>query len=294
MHFIGIIEIVSPSLYCTKRLVMASDKTELSDILMYGVDFKSRRIYFGKSLDTAEDDPGDFNGASVELAIRALHKMASDAPGRPIEIHMSSYGGDAYALLRLHDEILACPCQVKFFGGGAIMSAATWILACCDERHLYPNATIMVHDGSVFFDGKHTDVQIGAAEDKRLQEVLYDIYSSNSRMPKEFWREVCQRDLYLTAEEAIMLGLADKIVEPKKRGNLRKMRQSAQKKAPTEANMNRLVSKLYSRINKMNPPKITLNPIIKDAIDPTVIVDDVTATHGGEQAAIENKNGTNN
>lgn len=253
---------------------MAGEKTELSDILSYGVDFKTRRIYFGRSLDTAEEDPGDFTGTSVELAIRALHKMALDAPNRPIEIHMSSYGGDAYALLRLHDEILSCPCQVKFFGGGAIMSAATWILACCDERYLHPNATIMVHDGSVFFDGKHTDVQIGAAEDKRLQEVLYDIYSSNTRMPKEFWREVCQRDLYINAEEAVMLGLADKIIEPKKRGNLRKVRQAAQKKTPSEHEMNRLISKLYSRISKVNAPKITLNPVIKDPIDPSLVVDD--------------------
>ena len=32
--------------------------------------------------------------------------MATEAPNKPIELHMSSYGGDTYAMLKLHDEIL--------------------------------------------------------------------------------------------------------------------------------------------------------------------------------------------
>src|ERR1051325_11780330 len=197
-----------------------ADKSELTDSLVYGIDLKNRRIYFGTCVDSGDETPGDFTQASVELAIRSLHKMSLDAPGKPIEIHMNSYGGDPYAMLRLYDEILSCPCQVKFYGGGAIMSAATWIMVACDERYLYTHATIMVHDGSEGYEGKHTDVQITAAENKRLQDVLYDIYTNNTRMPKEFWQDVCQRDLYLNSSEAVSLGLADKIVEPKKRGNL--------------------------------------------------------------------------
>jgi ATP-dependent protease ClpP protease subunit len=123
-----------------------AEKTELTDSLVYGIDLKNRRIYFGISVDSTESTPGDVNQASIELAIRSMHKMALEAPGKPIEIHMNSYGGDIYAMLRLHDEILAYPCQVKFYGGGAIMSAATMIMAVCDERWLHANATVMVHE----------------------------------------------------------------------------------------------------------------------------------------------------
>lgn len=224
-------------------------------------------------MDTGVEDISDFNLASVELAVRALHKMALDAPGRPIEIHMASTGGNAYAMLRLHDEILACPCQVKFYGGGPIMSSATWVMAACDERYLYPNATIMVHDGSDELDGKHTDVQINAAEARRLQELLYDLYEKNSRMPKDFWRDVCQRDLYLSASEAITLGLADKVVEPKKRGNLRKVRQAQLKKTPPSSELRKLVNDIYGRINKTKVPKIELNDLVKEPCDPSVVVE---------------------
>lgn len=252
---------------------MAIEKTELTDILAYGVDIKNRKIYFGLNLDTADESAStDFTVSSVEYAIRAMHRLASDAPGKPIEIHMSSYGGDPYSMLRLYDEIQACPCQIKFFGGGAIFSAATWIMAGCDERYLYANATVMLHDGTDGFDGKHTDHQIQAREMKRLQDRLYNIYADNSRMPRSFWEDVCQRDLYLDASEAVSLGLADKILEPKKRGNLRKVRYNALKKEPDSKDMKKLINDIYTRINRVKVPKIELNELRKDLSDPDVVI----------------------
>lgn len=261
--------------------------TELMDLLAYGVDIKNRRIYFGVNLDQNDaSEFSDFTPGSVEVAIRAMHRMALEGPGKPIEIHMNSYGGDPYAMLRLHDEILSCPCQVKFIGGGAIMSAATWILAACDERYLHPNATVMVHDGSDGFEGKHTDGQIQAGEMRRLQDLLYDIYAANSHMPKEFWQDVCQRDLYLTASEAVSLGLADKIMEPRKRGNLRKMRQASMKKTPSNQEMKDLLKSLYTRINKVKVPKIELNPVVKEVADPHLVVEKPIETEKAPQPVV--------
>ena len=252
-----------------------AEKSELTDLLAYGVDIKARRLYFGLNIDNSDAGTAtDFTMSSVEYAVRALHRMALDAPGKPIEIHMNSYGGDPYAMLRLYDEIHASPCQIKFFGSGAIMSCATWIMAGCDERYLHPNTTVMVHDGNEGFDGKHTDTQITAAEQKRLQDLLYDIYAENSRMPKEFWQDVCQRDLYMTAGEAVSMGLADKVIEPKKRGNLRKVRQAALKKEPDTKEMKKMLNDVYARINKVKVPKIELNEYKKEASDPHVVVDD--------------------
>lgn len=154
------------------------------------------------------------------------------------------------------------------------MSAATWIMVACDERYLYPHASVMVHELSSWHDGKHTDIQVGATENARLMEVAYDIYEKNSRMPRDFWADVLQRDLYLSASEAVSLGLADKIVEPKKRGNLRKVRQAAMKKVPDGVDMRKLVTDIYTRINKVKVPKIELNPVVKEPVDPTVVVND--------------------
>jgi len=247
-------------------------QTELTDLFEYGIDLKNRRIYFGH-MSAEPESATDFTQTSIEFAIRALHRMVSESATKPIELHLNSCGGNPYDALRLHDEILSCPAQVKFYGSGSIMSAATWVMCACDERYVSVNSTIMVHDGSEGYEGKHTDVQINAIESKRLQDLLYDIYVANSRMPKEFWQDVCTRDLYLTANEAIQLGLADKIVEPIKRGNLRKMRQAALKRAPTNAEMKKLLKSVYKRINKVDVPTITLNPMVKEAVDPAITID---------------------
>lgn len=249
-------------------------KMELDDLLNLGVDSAKRRIYFGDCITSAEEESGEMTQRSIELAVRALHRLANEGPGKPIELHMNSPGGDPYAMLRLYDEILACSCQVKFFGGGIIQSSATWIMCACDERNLHPSTTVMVHDGNEPMQGTHTDVKIAMSEAVRLQDMLYDVYAANSRMPRSFWEDVCQRDLYLTANEAVKLGLADRVIEPKKRGNLRKTRNALLKKMPPHIEMDTLVHELYKRVNRHNVPKLLLNKLTSDECDPAVKVDE--------------------
>lgn len=250
-------------------------QTELEDLVMYGIDLKNRRIYFG-NLEDEPDSSTSFTKTSVEIAVRALHKMASDAPNKPIEIHMCSGGGDPHAMLRLHDEILTCSSQIKFYGGGVIASAATWIMACCDERYLYPNTRILIHDSpagmSMEMSSKLTDMYIECQEEKVLQDSLNKIYADNSRMPIEFWSEIVKRDLCISAEEAIMLGLADKIIEPKKRGNLRRQRIAHLNKKPDSAELKTLLNKFSERVFSGKSLKIELH-VPKERFDQHVVVE---------------------
>lgn len=253
-----------------------SVKTELDDLFDIGIDIKKRRIYFGTWEGMDEDEwPGDFTWVSCENAVRGLHRLADINPKKPIELHMASYGGDPYMMLGLYDAIQDCPCQVKFFGRGRIASAATWIMAGCDERYLYPNTTVMIHDGSDGTDGKHTDVQIDAKEGKRLQERLDELYKENSHMPVMFYRDILQRDVYLTAEEAVLLGLADKVLPPKKRGNLRRMRQAHMSKTPDKRKLNALLKRIHQRIDRPGKIKdITINTPHEEPSSPDIIVDE--------------------
>lgn len=252
---------------------MAITQSELTDLFEYGIDTKNRKIYFGY-MSTDPDSSTEFNSTSVEFAVRALHKMTTEAPNKAIEIHLNSFGGSVYDALRLHDEILTSSSQIKFYGGGAIMSAATIIMVACDERYLHQHTTVMVHELSSGGGGKHTDIKIDAAENLRLMNQLCDIYEANSRMPKDFWMDITQRDVYLTASEAVSLGLADKIIEPKKRGNLRKSRQAAMRKEIDSKEMKDLVKSLYERTNRTRIPKLEMNEIKKEAADPHLFIDD--------------------
>lgn len=248
---------------------MAGDKTNLEKSLTFCVDTNSRRIFWG---DIESGDSGnEFAWDSVELVIRAIHYLAKQNK-RPIELHMSSCGGDTMEMLRLHDVIQACPCQIKFYGGGAIMSAATWIMACCDERFLYPNTTIMLHKWSGTLSGTDIDHRIDMQSGIELTEKLNQLFADNSRMPAEFWNEMTHRDLYLTAEEAIMLGLADKIVTPKKRGNLRRARINIMNQPVNQTEMRKLVRSLGKRVHLSKNIKIDIT-VPKEECDSEIIIE---------------------
>jgi ATP-dependent Clp endopeptidase proteolytic subunit ClpP len=233
-------------------------RTELDDIMEYGANLAQRRIYIGVDGFEANDFT-DITVQSVDRIIRIMHRMIDEDHTKTIELHVNSPGGDPYAALRLYDEIQSCPCPIRFIGGGVIASAATIVMVGCDERYIHNHTTIMLHDGYEGSDGKHTDVQIEAKEFKRLQDAYDELYAKNSRMPVEFWQDTLQRDLYLDADEAIALGLADKKILAVKRGSLRKVRTGCLNRKVEPAEMKKLLSTIYRRLNKVRVPKLQLN-----------------------------------
>lgn len=253
---------------------MASNKDlELTEIFDEGFHRRKRRIYFG----TIKVEDGDGHGSvcwkSVEDAIRALHLLVHDSTKKPIELHAYSWGGDVYAMSRLVDEIEACPCKVIFVGGGRVASAMTWIMAVCDERRLHKNTTVMLHDGEDTISGKHTDVQVDAKHALHLQDNLDKLFAENSLMPQEFWNDILQRDIYLTAEETVQLGLADKVIEPKKRGNLRRSRIALMNKPRDPKEMKKLVKSMYERTNRKNASKKFDLTVQREQYDPEITVE---------------------
>jgi len=253
---------------------MAKPSTNVEEILDKGIDIAHRRIYFGGSTTSSESDEySEISWRTVELAVRAIHIMESKS-SQPIELHMDSDGGDPHRMFRLIDTILASPCQFKFFGGGNISSAAVWVMAICDERYLYTNTYILVHDsdaGETTMGGHITDVYISADHEKHIQERCNQMFADNSRMPKEFWADLVKRDVWLTASEAVSLGLADKIIEPRKRGNLRKMRVAQLSQHPDKKSLLKLTKELYRRSYKSGLSKIEIS-VPEEEYDPNVIV----------------------
>jgi len=254
---------------------MAITNDSVAQILESDVDFKHRRIYFGALIESFDESGSEFTWRSVERAIRHMHIMEFEAPAKPIELHMSSPGGDPYELLRLYDAIQSCSCQVKFIGGGMIASAATWIMAGCDERFLYPNTRILIHDsgwGESITPEKLTDATVHLDNEKFLQAKLNQIYADNSIMPVDFWDEMVKRDLWISAEEAITLGLADKIIAPRKRGSLRKTRIASMKAERDKKDMSKLIRMLKDRIYMDKLSKLELH-IPEEKFDKALVVD---------------------
>lgn len=245
----------------------------------YGIDTKNRIINFGV-IDFSEslDNGGDVSWLSCELAVRGLKLLESES-NKPIEIHMSSPGGDPFYMLRLYDHIQKSSCQIKFFGSGLIASSATWIMAGCDERYLDKHTWILIHDSPATGERtspiKLTDYEIDVGMDTSMQDQLNRIYAQNSKMPKEFWDQFVKRDLWLSAEEAIYLGLADELIEPKKRGNVRKKRAANLKEKPDAAELKKIIEKLRGRVHLPNGINITVNSCAEESDESLIVPEEV-------------------
>lgn len=185
--------------------------------LTHGVDFESRRIH----LD------GDVNEYMSSIVIRALVKM-TEISNAPIEVYLSSYGGDAYAGLAIYDAIRACPCDIIMYANGKIMSSGLIIFLAGDRRFAAEHTTFMAHAVSSSTDGKVKDQEIDVNEAKRINNVMLDLLQLRTKRNKKFWyRSILSHDKYFTVAEAKEMGVVTVGVqkkekaqhEPVKKGN---------------------------------------------------------------------------
>ena len=131
---------------------------------------------------------------------------------KDINLVLSSYGGDVYAMLGTIDYFKTLPVKVNTHCIGACMSAAAVILACgTGNRTMSRNSTVMVHEGSAFEVGKTSDVLKGADHLKKLQTNINRILGEVTNKSQEFWEGVSKQDTYLTADECLEYGIIDEI-----------------------------------------------------------------------------------
>jgi ATP-dependent protease ClpP protease subunit len=269
---------------------MTKSKDEIEKILSNGFDLRKRRIYFGGNVDSEDAEvEASFSWSNVEQTVRLIHSL-SDNSQKPIELHMSSGGGSFHQALRLYDTIQQCPCQIKFYGSGDISSSASIIMAACDERYLDRHTRVMLHNGSggISADDNQTDMQIKSDENARLEDVMCQILEDNSRLNKEYWKTVLVRDVILSAEECITIGITDKITEYKKRGNLRRSRIANLAKKVDDEKMQALLDSINKRIYLPAYVNVTISAP-KEQRDKDIYVDDTPVTDEEAQALLSDQ-----
>ncbi len=249
---------------------------EIEFIIDKGIDIKNRVIFWGREAVIGDiEDSNAFHELTVGRTIRQLHVLTS-MNHQPITLRVNSGGGELASAFQLIDEILRNPCQIKFEGSGDICSAATLLMAVCDERWLHKNTMVMVHELSGGTWGKRSNMEVDSKMFKELAAKMVEVYEANSIMAASFWEDVIGsgRDVWLTPEETVTLGLADDIIDPVKRGNLRKKRAAhlAKKHAPQK--LNKLSQKVFQRANiKSAIKEVQAHVPAADASDPNIIIE---------------------
>lgn len=170
----------------------------------YDVHVESRTVYIG------DDGENGINSVVAERAIKALHVLGT-VPEKPITIYLNSGGGCCMNGMAIYDAIKYCPCEVTVYATGSAMSMGSVILQAADVRIIYPNAIVMIHDGSLSITAEARTVFNWAESQRKWNELMYKIFAERSGKPAAFWRKKCATDYIMTAKEALAVGLVDSI-----------------------------------------------------------------------------------
>lgn len=190
----------SPMQKKAKRLNV--DNTTL--FLDEGVDVDNRIVHLFDDIDQK----------SISKVIRGIQLMLIKNAELPIHFYINSYGGDVYSGFGLFDFIQSLTVEVHIYVIGSAMSAASIILMAGDHRYMYENSTLMLHSASGGTEGKGYSVIDDAKEFERLHEQMSELYGSRTNVKTGDWKKKLKyHDVYIRSDEALELGLIDKIIK---------------------------------------------------------------------------------
>jgi len=172
-----------------------------SQLFDYGVHLASRTLFLFEEINRP-------TAAKILMGLQVLEGCG------PLTVKISTRGGCRASGLSIYDGMRACP-EVRAVGYGEVCSMGAVILQAASVRELMPNSVVMVHPGysSVAFDHDE-NTQRTAEYAKRMRDRCCEILAEKMCITlKQFLRRFTW-DTYLSAREAVEVGLADRVLEP--------------------------------------------------------------------------------
>jgi ATP-dependent Clp protease protease subunit len=160
---------------------------------------------------------GEVEPYACNILIGQLLYLEAENPEQPINFYINSPGGSIYDGLAVYDVMNYIKAPVYTYVTGMAASMGSFLAQAGEAGHRYlmPNSVTMVHQPSSGTRGKITDMEIDLREGLRIKEVMTRLYVKHNSKGISYERfvELLDRDKWLTAEQAVDLGLADQIIE---------------------------------------------------------------------------------
>lgn len=178
---------------------------------IYSRLLKDRIIFIGPSID-------DY---TASLTIAQVLFLMSENKNQDINIYINSPGGSVTAGLAIYDTMQFVPCDIATYciGQAASMGAILLAAGTNGKRHSLPHARIMIHQPWGGTGGTAADIEIQARELNRNKSVLSRLLHQHTGQPLERVVEDCDRDFFMTPEQAQEYGLVDEVIETLKGKN---------------------------------------------------------------------------
>lgn len=159
---------------------------------------------------------GEINDA-MSSSICAQLLYLSSIGKEPIQIYMNSCGGSITAGLAIYDIMRYVPCEISTICMGICASMAAVLLGAgtSGKRLALQHGEIMIHQPLGGMQGQAADMEIAMHHMRTTRDRLYAILSHHTGKTIAQIRTDCDRDHYMSAQEAVQYGLIDAVVAEK-------------------------------------------------------------------------------
>ena len=156
----------------------------------------------------------EVNDASASLVVAQLLYLEGQDPDKDISLYINSPGGSITSGLAIYDTMQYIKCDVSTICIGMAASMGAFLLSsgAKGKRFALPNSEIMIHQPSGGSQGQATDIQILADRILRMKKQLNGILAQNTGKSIEEITRDCERDHFMSADEACTYGLIDKVI----------------------------------------------------------------------------------
>jgi ATP-dependent Clp protease protease subunit len=160
---------------------------------------------------------GEVNDYQADLLCAQFLFLESENPEKDIHFYINSPGGAVTAGMAIYDtmQFIKPDVSTTVMGQACSMGSLLATAGAAGKRYILPNARHMIHQPSGGAGGQATDMEIQVKEILKMKERLTGIYVTHNTAGKTFEEltEAMERDNFMSAEETVAFGLADKVID---------------------------------------------------------------------------------
>ena len=147
------------------------------------------------------------------VTTKAVNDALANIEGEMLDVHINSYGGDAFEGIGIYNALKQSNKTINVYIDAVAASAASIIAMAGDTIFMPKNSQLMVHHALTNIYGNADDLQKGIDMLKTMDNSLAQTYMTRFTGSEDELEELLTAETFLSADEAITMGLADKIVD---------------------------------------------------------------------------------
>lgn len=160
---------------------------------------------------------GEVDDATAATIVAQLLFLESEDPTKDINLYIMSPGGSVTAGMAIFDAMQYVKPDISTICMGMAASMGAFLLAggTKGKRYCLPNSEVMIHQPLGGTQGQATDMILAADHIKRTKEHMTQMLCGFTGQDYDTMVKACDRDNWMTAEEALQFGLVDNIITQK-------------------------------------------------------------------------------